>query len=362
MLNRLVHLLFIFIGGTLGYLLIPEISNVLREIPLWLINPYVGTAFGVIIFYYTTFGLTHYIVNLMKLMEESIIKAPVTDVIFGTMGLILGLIVAYLIGIPISAIQIPVVSTISPIFVTIFIGYLGYQIGFKKRHELNNLFSLTRHFSKDKKKAEEGAHKKNRIEMKILDTSVIIDGRIADICEAGFIEGTLVIPDFVLGELQHIADSSDKLKRIRGQRGLDILNKIRNNLHANVEIEIYEGKFPDIQEVDSKLVKLAKVLPGVVITNDFNLNKVCELQGIKVLNINDLANAMKPIVLPGEKLKVQIIKHGKEYHQGIAYLNDGTMIVVDDGQEHIGQNVIVVVSKALQTSTGRLIFAKPICS
>ncbi|MBE3553623.1 MAG: TRAM domain-containing protein, partial [Thermicanus sp.] len=172
-----------------------------------------------------------------------------------------------------------------------------------------------------------------------------------------FLEGTLVIPQFVLEELQHIADSSDVLKRNRGRRGLDILNRIQKE--KNIKVIIYEQDFDEIQEVDSKLVKLAKVLSGKVLTNDFNLNKVCELQGIPVLNINDLANAVKPIVLPGEELTVQVIKDGKEHGQGVAYLDDGTMIVVEGGKDFIGEHVDVMVTSVLQTSAGRMVFAKP---
>lgn len=170
-------------------------------------------------------------------------------------------------------------------------------------------------------------------------------------------EGTLVIPQFVLDELQYIADSSDALKRNRGRRGLDILNRIQKELP--IDVEIYEGDFEEIQEVDSKLVKLAKVTSGMVVTNDFNLNKVCELQGVQVLNINDLANAVKPVVLPGEVLSVHVIKEGKEHHQGVAYLDDGTMIVVEGGREWINKHTDVTVTSVLQTSAGRMIFAKP---
>src|SRR5699024_3785836 len=175
---------------------------------------------------------------------------------------------------------------------------------------------------------------------KILDTSVIIDGRIADICQTNILEGPVVIPQFVLGELQHIADSSDALKRNRGRRGLDILNRIQKELP--IEVEIYEGDYEDTPEVDSKLIKLAKVIDGIVVINDFNLNKVCDFQGVKVLNINDLANAVKPVVIPGEELSVQVIKDGKEKRQGVAYLDDGTMIVVEDGKDFIGETIKVI--------------------
>ena len=197
----------------------------------------------------------------------------------------------------------------------------------------------------------------NKIPPKVLDTSVIIDGRIADICKTGFIEGKLVIPRFVLNELQHIADSSDDLKRVRGRRGLDILNKIQKEL--SIETQIYEEDFPEIAEVDAKLLKLAQILSGKVVTNDFNLNKVAEFQGVPVLNINELANAIKPVLLPGEEMKVMVMKDGKESSQGIAYLDDGTMIVVEGGRKFINEEIIVVVTSVLQTAAGRMIFAKP---
>ncbi|WP_017729624.1 PIN/TRAM domain-containing protein [Halalkalibacterium ligniniphilum] len=357
MLKRIVQLFFVLVGGTVGFVFIPELIHLLNiGGPAWLTSPYVGAVIGAIILFVATFWLADYIVGLMRLMEEAIVKAPVTDVLFGTMGLIIGLIVAFLIGIPLNNFAIPVVSTVLPIFITFFLGYFGFQIGFKKRDELIHLFTMTKGFGSKKKEEEEAKAQKGQ-ELKILDTSVIIDGRIADICKTGFLEGTLVIPAFVLEELQHIADSSDVLKRNRGRRGLDILNKIQKELP--IKVEIYEGDFEEIQEVDSKLIKLAKILSGVVVTNDFNLNKVCELQGVAVLNINDLANAVKPVVLPGEEMKVQVIKDGKEQNQGVAYLDDGTMIVVEGGRDYIGKHIDVIVTSVLQTSAGRMIFAKP---
>lgn len=234
---------------------------------------------------------------------------------------------------------------------TVLLGYMGLRVGLEKKDELGS-FWRSGNWNAAVSSEEQELH-----EHKILDTSVIIDGRIADICKTGFIEGTIVIPQFVLEELQHIADSSDLLKRNRGRRGLDILNKIQKEL--DVKVLIYEGDFEEISEVDSKLVKLAKLLHGKVVTNDFNLNKVCELQGVAVLNINDLANAVKPVVLPGEEIMVQVIKDGKEYGQGVAYLDDGTMIVVEGGRDYIGTITEVLVTSVLQTSAGRMIFAKP---
>lgn len=355
MLRRIIQACFLIIGGTLGIFLIPDLLFLINlgDIP-FLANPYVSAILGALIFYFITFWAVDYVTNFVKWLEESLIKAPLADLITGGVGLFFGLLVAFLIGFAFNAIQVPVFNTVAPILLTLVIGYLGFQVGFKKRDELLNLFS-----SRKKKGGEEETEAENKSAntWKILDTSVIIDGRIADICQTGFLEGTIIIPQFVLEELQHIADSSDVLKRNRGRRGLDILNRIQKEL--KIKVDIYEGDFEEIQEVDSKLVKLAKLTSGVVVTNDFNLNKVCELQGVSVLNINDLANAVKPVVLPGEELNIQVIKDGKEHNQGIAYLDDGTMIVVEEGRDYIGKRIEVLVTSVLQTSAGRMIFAKP---
>jgi uncharacterized protein YacL len=356
MLKRIVQLFFLIVGGMLGIIFLPYLFKILHvESVSYLDSPYVLAPLGAMILFLLTFWLVDYVVELIHWMEETLVKAPVTDLLFGSLGLIFGLIVAFLIVIPLKSIQFQVVNTVLPIFLTLLLGYLGFQVGFKKRDELMNLFSLSNRMAKKKGGEEEASEHKGK-SLKILDTSVIIDGRIADICQTGFLEGTIVIPRFVLEELQHIADSSDVLKRNRGRRGLDILNRIQKELA--MDVEIYEGDFDDIQEVDSKLVKLAKLTSGVVVTNDFNLNKVCELQNVAVLNINDLANAVKPVVLPGEELNVHVIKDGKEHNQGVAYLDDGTMIVVEDGKDYIGKRVDVLVTSVLQTSAGRMIFAK----
>lgn len=358
MMKRIVQIFFIIVGGTLGYAFIPDLIRILYlgdSMPDWLLSSYAGAGMGAFIFLLLTFWFADSIVNLMRLVEERIVKAPVTDVLFGTIGLVIGLIVAFLFQWPFSKMNLQVINSVLPFLFTCIFGYLGFQVGFKKRDELINLFSVSSRMKDKKKEAEE--QQKPDARLKILDTSVIIDGRIADICQTGFLEGTLVIPRFVLEELQHIADSSDVLKRNRGRRGLDILNKIQKEL--NVKVEIYEGDFDEIQEVDSKLVKLAKLVSGVVVTNDFNLNKVCELQSVFVLNINDLANAVKPVVLPGEELNVHVIKDGKEQNQGVGYLDDGTMIVIEEGRNYIGKTIDVLVTSVLQTSAGRMIFAKP---
>ncbi|MBO8172723.1 MAG: PIN/TRAM domain-containing protein [Bacillaceae bacterium] len=355
MIKRIIQIFFLLLGGGLGYQYGPDLFEFLNSYLNLGENiigvKYITAALGATIFLLGTSWLTNLLENFIRRGEERLIRLPITDVLFGSMGLIIGLIVAFLLYLPIQNIELPIVGNFLPLFLSVLLGYLGFNIAVVKRDEIVSLFSLGR-TSKDKNKKEEKAS-----QCKILDTSVIIDGRIADVCQTGFIEGTLIIPGFVLEELQHIADSSDVLKRNRGRRGLDILNKIQKEL--KMKVEIYEGDFEEIQEVDSKLVKLAKVLNGKVITNDFNLNKVCELQGVDVLNINDLANAVKPVVLPGEELNVQVIKDGKEHGQGIGYLDDGTMIVVEGGREHIGSELEVLVTSVLQTSAGRMIFAKP---
>jgi len=355
-LKRICKIFFVVLGGGLGFHFGPQIFELLNSLLNLGTVPgpeYFGAVLGAVVLYFLTNWLVDYIVNTIHWGEEMLLKLPIIDVVFGAMGLIIGLIVAFLLFLPISSIPIPVLGDLLPLFVSGLLGYLGFQVGFRKRDEIMSVFSIGK---KDKQKRD-GNNITANVEHKILDTSVIIDGRIADICRTGFIEGNLVIPGFVLEELQHIADSSDVLKRNRGRRGLDILNKIQKELKVNVQI--YEGDFEDVSEVDSKLIKLAKLLNGKVVTNDFNLNKVCELQGVPILNINDLANAVKPVVLPGEELTVQVIKDGKEYGQGVAYLDDGTMIVVEGGRDYIGSDVDVLVTSVLQTSAGRMIFAKP---
>jgi uncharacterized protein YacL len=222
---------------------------------------------------------------------------------------------------------------------------MGLRIGFKKGEEIH--LPGWKLFSKNVPQSEN---------KKILDTSVIIDGRIADITETGFVEGALIIPQFVLNELQHIADSSDSIKRTRGKRGLEVLHHIQKQ--AIVDVRIVDRDYPAIKEVDSKLIELAKEVHGKIVTNDSNLNKVAELQGIQVLNINELANSIKPVVLPGEEITVKILKEGKEMGQGVAYLDDGTMIVVDNGRRQMGKTIDVVVTSVLQTPAGRMIFAR----
>src|SRR6516225_3333357 len=262
-------------------------------------------------------------------------------------GSILGILGAYLFSVVLkNSITHPETQRFLQLMVMLLMSYVGLIVGANKG-DLLNLAALGGIF---------GAEKQGRKSFKILDTSVIIDGRIADIGETGFLDGMVVIPQFVLRELQLVADSADSLKRNRGRRGLDILQRLQKI--AAVNVQIVEDDFPTIREVDLKLIELAKAYEAKIITNDFNLNKVAQLQGVEVLNINELANALKPIVLPGESMRVFVLKEGKEYNQGVAYLDDGTMVVVDNARKLIGKNVDIAVTSVLQTTAGKMIFGK----
>lgn len=355
MLKRIIQVLFLLVGATIGILFLPygfELIPILDN--PWINNAIVSALIGALIFFLLSLLFADVIVKFMKWMEERLLHAPTPDLLFGTVGLIIGLIVAFLFGFALSTIDIPFVATASPIILSVVLGYLGFQVGFQKREEMIAMLTPQRLSAAKKPEIEEAVEK---MSYKLLDTSVIIDGRIADISATGFMEGTFVVPQFVLSELQHIADSSDTLKRTRGRRGLDILKRLQSEREG--AIMITEENFDEVSEVDLKLMRAAKKMGGQVVTNDFNLNKVCELHNVPVLNINDLANAVKPVVIPGEDMHVVVIKDGKEQNQGVAYLDDGTMIVIEDGKGFIGQAIDVTVTSVLQTSAGRMIFAKP---
>ncbi len=312
------------IGGAAGFMLSPYLIKKLYKFSVW--------------------------------VESQLNNMPIHDVIAGACGLAIGLIIANLLGTAFS--PIPIVGNYIPIVLSVVFGYLGIHIVMKKRKEIAGLFEFIPRLAKEKGKEKDGKKSKEpEMYYKLLDTSVIIDGRIADICKSGFIEGTLLIPVFVLEELQHIADSADLLKRNRGRRGLDVLKKIQTEYNMYVQIDSRD--FDDISEVDSKLVKLGQMVHGKIITNDYNLNKVAELQGVPVLNINELSNAVKPVVIPGEDMVVTVVKDGKEYGQGVAYLDDGTMIVIEGGRKYMNAKISVAVTSVLQTAAGRMIFAKP---
>lgn len=277
-------------------------------------------------------------------------KVSTNELVMGTFGLIIGLVIAFLLshiyeGMLPNGIEIAI-----NIISYLVLGYIGAIVSTRKGKDIRALFVH---------KNSGGTKGKSEATPKILDTSVIIDGRIADIMKTGFIEGPIVIPEFVLVELRHIADSSDSLKRNRGRRGLDILNKIQEEYGIEIYNTDSEKALEEIPEVDVKLLKLAQIMNGKVVTNDFNLNKVASIKNVEVLNINELANTLKPVVLPGEDMTLFLVKEGKENNQAVAYLDDGTMIVVEDGRRHIGKTITVQVTSVLQTAAGRMIFARP---
>lgn len=361
-IRGIITILFGAIGFYLDYILLE--LNVLQSLG-WQYSPVWTYVAMVVVFATLGFVIAPASIRgflaLMRWLDTRMMKIPTHDLIGGAFGIIIGLIIASLLSNALAG--IPFLGSILSILLSLFLGYLGLLLGVKRKEEVLGFFTFLPKLrgeksEKNKDKSGRGhASEPSFQNYKILDTSVIIDGRIADIVQTGFVEGALLVPGFVLEELQHIADSSDLLKRNRGRRGLDILNQISKEMI--IKVEISEQDFEDIAEVDSKLVRLGQVLGAPILTNDYNLNKVAELQGVKVLNINELANAVKPVVLPGEEMLVQVMKEGKESGQGVAYLDDGTMIVVDNGRRYMGQHITVMVTSVLQTAAGRMIFAKP---
>ena len=319
----------------------------------------VGTLLGLVIGYLISSFILKQGLVIAKRLERILTHIPNQELIAGTIGLLFGLIIANLIGVAFN--QVPIIGPYIPIILSAIFGYSGLKIMARKGPEMYNNYV--------QQWSGEGPKKTSRFKMfsthksdkttstpKLLDTSVIIDGRIKELCNTGFIEGPLMVPLFVLNELQIISDSADATKRNRGRRGLDILKEMQD---ANkVAIEVIEDEYDDLTEVDSKLMRLALDKQWKLMTNDFNLNKVARVQGIEVLNLNELANVLKPALIAGEWIRVQIMKEGKEVHQGVAYLDDGTMIVVEDGKPYVGQTVEVMVTSILQTSAGRMIFAR----
>jgi len=318
-----------------------------------------GTLLGVIIGYLISSFILKQGLVIAKRLERILTHIPNQELIAGTIGLLFGLIIANLIGVAFN--QVPIIGPYIPIILSAIFGYSGLKIMARKGPEM--------YYNYVQQWGGEGTKKTSRFKMfsthksdkttstpKLLDTSVIIDGRIKELCNTGFIEGPLMVPLFVLNELQIISDSADATKRNRGRRGLDILKEMQDA--KKVAIEVVEDDYDDLTEVDSKLMRLALDKQWKLMTNDFNLNKVARVQGIEVLNLNELANVLKPALIAGEWIRVQIMKEGKEIHQGVAYLDDGTMIVVEDGKPYVGQTVEVMVTSILQTSAGRMIFAR----
>lgn len=362
-MKRIIQLVITLIGAVLGIVILNAVNAAVsliepRGIIFIAINVVAGLIGG-IIFYLIAVSVTDKILASFSKFEGQINEIPASKLIVGTIGAIIGIIIATLISRPLTSLQIPYVGNFIFVLLSILLyiglGYLGWRVSARNADDFFSLFDRDKS-SKDSRSTFKHDKNKNLVSPKILDTSVIIDGRIVDILETDFIEGDLIISEFVLEELQHIADSADDLKRERGRRGLDIVNSIKNNNKTN--LVIVDTDYPDIKEVDSKLLKLALDLNGKVFTNDYNLNKVADVQGIPVLNINDLSNALKPVVIPGESMQIEVIKLGKGRNQGVGYLDDGTMVVVEDGDKYLDQTINATVTSVLQTSAGRMIFVR----
>lgn len=383
------RVIVVILGSSLGYYLLPFIWRLLNINIQVFYNPIVNLVLGAIILYLIYWLIQPLLLRSIRNVEKDLRKLSIEKVIISGLGVILGLVLAWLINIPLVAIGWPFISNILPIIVTIVLGLSGFYIFSNKSAEIMDLATrlpqvrrtevtdgrstvdpqatavetgtATAEVSTQDRYTEallamKPAAVDDYQPYKILDTSVIIDGRILDVLKAGFIEGVIVVPNFVLKELQYIADSADSVKRVRGRRGLDILNQIQ--ALDDVTVDFYAGDFEDESEVDLKLLLLAKVVNGVVVTNDYNLNKVSQFHKIKVLNINELANSLKSVVIPGEMLTVHIVKAGTERQQGVAYMDDGTMIVVEEGKHHIDESLRVEITSAIQTNAGRMVFAK----
>lgn len=356
--RKIIIFLMIFLGASIGAFLLPFCWKYAGQGGnQYLNNSFVSGCIGAIIFFIISFFTAGYVELMLKKVDSYLSKVSLINLLIVTVSVFLGLAIGGLVSIPFFLLKVPILSTVLPIILMVGISYAGFYVGTTKREEF---LKLIRSKKDDSSKGSIPVLKhdssKNYHKFKILDTSVIIDGRIYDIANTGFLEGILVVPNFVLFELQYIADSSDSLKRVRGRRGLDILNTLQKE--DKIALEMYDQDFDDIKEVDAKLLKLAKLLDGVVVTNDYNLNKVAEFQHVPVLNINELGNAVKPVSIPGEKLDVVVVKDGTEREQGVAYLDDGTMIVVEDGRYFMNEHIEVVVTSTLQTAAGRMIFAR----
>lgn len=349
MLKKLVTLIFIVVGASLGIFAIPELIRLFNlNVPEILKNAYVDGAIGIIVFFILFYWLIDRVVNLIIKGEKSLLNINFMELIFATLGMILGLMIASMISLIFNFMGFTLLKNTVPVILAVVLGYLGFQVGLKKRDEIQSFLPERFQSSSNKRRVVDNT--------KLLDTSAIIDGRILSIVECGFLDGTIIVPQGVLDELQLIADSTDGMKRDKGQRGLDILSQLQNTGHP---IKIVSGN-KNIKEVDQLLVAMAKESKSSVITTDFNLNKVCQVQGIKVLNVNDLSEAIKPVVAQGDQFMLNVTKAGKEENQGVGYLEDGTMVVVENGKHLINKQVNVEVQSVLQTASGRIIFTKKV--
>ncbi len=363
-MKKYLRILMAIVGLALGYVISDTIikSNILKinrtyvEIIIYIVGAFV---FGILL-YLIAPPIFERVEKLIDNIETQILEQQRRLSIIGLFGIIIGIIIAFLLSLPISLLTLPPLFKMIINIVSVLMYYIMAVLGFRfatiYKSDINSFFSKMKPNKNDGNYDKISKSNNIKTNRKLIDTSVLIDGRISQIAETGFLEGDIVIPNFVLEELQLIADSADDLKRERGRRGLDIVKELQNSDKVNIVIDKIDYK--DLKEVDIKLLKLANETGSIVVTNDYNLNKLAKVQNIKVLNINDLANSVKTVVIPGERMLVNIIKEGKEKRQGIAYLDDGTMIVVEEGKDLIGEEVEVIVTTVLQTSAGKMIFTK----
>lgn len=354
MLRKLIRILSVPFGAACGVGVVVFINEVFEQYdiilkqhisPPWIIALMVGVALiSAVIAYILSNGFANWVITTMAKAEKYLSNVPIKDLTISTIGLIVGLVIAFLLGQAIATLDSPIISITANIVLYSILGVMGVRVARSRRDDLPHLFK--RRGSKSDMDDEPGSF--------LLDSSIIIDGRITDIIKIGFLAGTFIIPDSVINELRRLADSEDELKHAKGRRGLEMLTTLQasEQISLNIVRDEAEG------DMDTRLIKIAEQYSAILITNDYNLNKVAQVHGIKTLNLNDLANALKPSLIPGEDVQLMIVKDGKEPHQGIAYLEDGTMIVVEGGREYIGKQVNCVVTSVLQTSAGRLIFAK----
>lgn len=346
MLRYLLYILYFFCGVSLGVWLFPDLISIMPvNLPAILNNALVHALLGGLLFLILFYWSIDKVEQLIRKGEGILLNRNLPEIIFATLGMVIGLVVAVLISLLLNTLNIPIVSEVISFALAIILGYLGFQIGLKKHSEVLEL--LPKQNVKEQQDGRQG-------QKKLLDTSAIIDGRIVDVVKTGFIEGELSVPQFVLDELQLIADSTDSMKRDRGQRGLEMLRMLQE---SSENVNVQPVKY-DKLDVDHQLVQLAKEENAALITTDYNLNRVCQVHNIKVLNVNELSDAIKLIIKQGDTLDIMVTKHGKEEDQGVGYLEDGTMVVIEEGRKLVNQTVSVEVTSVLQTNSGRIIFTK----
>ena len=363
-MKRIIRLVFALIGAVLGIVVLKVVNAAFGFIPnsgkLFIGANILASALFAFIFYLIADPISNKATVSFSILEKKISKLPAANLVIGVLGIILGFLVAALASTPLTKLSLPVVGNSIFVLLSILLyigfGYLGWRLAIRNADDLIAFMTRSKEDKKDKKEKIAFDRANMTASPKVLDTSVIIDGRILDIINTDFLEGELIVTEFVLEELQHIADSPDDLKRERGRRGLDVINQIKES--DKIKLTVLNKDYKNIKEVDAKLLKLAMDLGAKVFTNDYNLNKVADVQGIPILNINDLANSLKPVVIPGEKMEIEVIKKGKGKNQGVGYLEDGTMVVVEDGQDLIDKTIKAKVTSVLQTSAGRMIFVR----